>query len=74
MAPLRIIDTRTDLEALQPGTLLIERDGQPMTRTSAGEFAVFSFAESRWVFYSVTEIDGSLHGGQSPFFPIEVVD
>lgn len=72
--PLQIIDSREDLQALPPGTLMIERDGQPMTRTPSGEFAVFSFAESRWVFYAATEIDGSLHGGPSSFFPIEVVE
>lgn len=70
----RIIDTRAELESLPPGSLLIERDGQPMTRTTAGEFALFSFHESRWVFYSVTELDGSLRDEPSPFFPIEVVE
>lgn len=69
---MKLIQSRAELEALPPGTLLVDRDGQPMTRTPEGEFALFSLRELRWVYYAATEIDGSLHDGPSEFFPIEV--
>lgn len=72
----RTITTETELLELEPGTLMIDRHGYPMTRTNDGEFAMWSPDERRWIFYGVEEITGAIHGGEEPsaFFPFTLPD
>lgn len=72
---MRTITTREQLLEVPNGTLMVDRDGNAMTRTHEGEFALWAVDERKWRFYSVGEIDGTLvHEGESQFFPIECPD
>jgi hypothetical protein len=71
----RIITTREEVLALRPGTLLVDRDGLPMTRTHEGEFALWVTDEGRWVYYDVDELTGVVpFGEESRFLPLTVPD
>ena len=64
------IATREDVVRIPRGTLLYDKDSNPMVRTLEGDFAMWAADERRWIRFDAGEIIGTYHDDESYFLPL----
>lgn len=70
----RELTTGGDLEAIPPGTLMLDRDGLPFVKSAEGWFYFWDERLGRYVEVGLDEIMGLEDpDGESRFFPIRVI-